>query len=153
MKIEIYDKAMNRIWLSILMFLIWLLGTAIFFGVFWVIAYGFNYLFGIGISSQILLILATVIGGPFSIFAIFYIRSSSRYSSNGNGLDFRDWWLIFGHNIDFGDEKAKKLNLEEVDKWASENCSSLWRRRNKSYYPIWVFKDESEAMAFKLRWS
>lgn len=151
MKIETYDKIMSRAGLSVLMFIIWMAGTAIFFGIFWILAFSFEYLFSYSISSQVLLILAAIIGGPFSIFAVFYIRSSSKYSNNG--LNFRDWWMIFGHPIDFGDEKAKGLDVKEVEKWISENCSSLWRKSNRQYYPIWVFKNEAEAMAFKLRWS
>lgn len=152
MKIETYDKIMSRVGLSIFMFLVWMIGTAIFFGIFWVLAFSFEYLFGYGISSQVLLILAAVIGGPFSIFAAMYMRSTAKYGGNG-GLNFRDWWMIFGHQIDFGDTKTKKLNEVEVDEWASENCSHFWRKCRKSYYSTWVFKCEAEAMAFKLRWS
>lgn len=152
MRIETYDKIMSRIGLSILTFFIWLIGTAFFYGLFLVIILGVEHLFGISLSSQTLLILAAIIGGPFSIFATFYCRSATKYGS-GNGIAFRDWWLIFGHEIDFGNDKAKNLDNEELNKWATENCSHFWRKCNKMYYTSWIFWDEAEAMAFKLRWS
>ena len=46
-------------------------------------------------------------------------------------------------------------HLVEIDHWCEENCCGAWRHGKNGFstvITVYMFAEESDAMAFKLRW-
>ncbi len=46
-------------------------------------------------------------------------------------------------------------SLVEIDHWCEENCCGKWRHGKKglsTVITVYIFVEETDAMAFKLRW-
>lgn len=57
--------------------------------------------------------------------------------------------------IDFGliNDLQWRSKLRHRRKWCEENCGGYYTHRLISLYCFWEFEIETDAMAFKLRWS
>jgi len=62
---------------------------------------------------------------------------------------WRDCWMAFGHPVKLHNAHDKQ---NEIDTWIYENIPRLHRRIKYDGSLIVIFKNKSDAMAFKLRW-
>lgn len=148
MKQEIYDTWMDRAGIGAGLILVWLLGSAVMFGIFSLVMFGLNSLFGVNLSAPTLVIVSIISGIPISTFVLLFTKASQKYHINY----FRDFWMAFGHLVELKSDKDFYDKVEEMETWCKQNCNYLYGRDGHTP-KRWVFLSKEDAMAFKLKWS
>ena len=147
MRQENYDTWMDRAGIGAGLILVWLLGSAIMFGVLSLIMAGLNALIGINFSPPTLVIISIISGVPISTFVLLFAKASNKYHITY----FRDFWMAFGHAVILKPKDDYYDQVDEMEEWCNQNCNHLFGNSNNTR--TWVFLSKEDAMAFKLKWS
>ncbi len=146
MKTQTYNTVVNIIGFVSGLLAVAVFGSALLFFFCWLVLTGASNIFGFAFSIKYLTIMTASMAIPIFAFSWTYIISCQIH-----GIDkFRDFWVIFGHEVELEFDDTFLKQRKEMIAWCDENCDHLYKLLGSGNR--WIFWKESEALAFKLMW-